>query len=172
MLFLIVVIFLVGSGPMVTAQFFKAGVEKLDVPIAAPDFTLRELGGGKISLDELRGKVVLLNFFSPWCRTCQKAASSFDKLNKEIKEKSTVILQVGVEAEEEDLIKFKDEFHISLPILIDENGSVAKGYKAWGHQETFFINRKGKIVGKAFEIGNWGSASMGNLLEHLLAEGK
>ena len=81
-------IFLVGSGPKVSAQFFEAGVEKLDVPIAAPDFTLRELGGGKISLNEFRGKVVLLNFFSPWCPTCQKAASSFDKLNKEIKERA------------------------------------------------------------------------------------
>jgi peroxiredoxin len=50
---------------MVTAQFFEAGVEKLEVPITAPDFTLRELGGGKVSLGELKGKVVLLNFFSP-----------------------------------------------------------------------------------------------------------
>ncbi len=157
---------------MVSAQFFEAGVEKLDVPIAAPDFTLRELGGKKISLNELRGKVVLLNFFSPWCPTCQKAAYFFDKLNKEIKEKGVVILQVGVEAQEKDLIKFKNDFHISLPILIDGNGSVAKAYKVWGHHETFFINRKGKIVGKTFEASNWVSASMRNLIDHLLAEDK
>ena len=69
MFFLILVIFLVESGPMVSAQFFEAGVEKLEVPIAAPEFTMRELGGGKISIDELRGKVILLNFFSPWCPT-------------------------------------------------------------------------------------------------------
>ena len=79
---------------------------------------------------------------------------------------------MGVEAEEKDLIKFKNDFHISLPILIDENGSVAKAYKVWGHHETFFINRKGKIVGKTFEASNWVSASMRNLIEHLLAEDK
>jgi peroxiredoxin len=166
------VILWVANAPMVAAQFFEAGVEKLEVPITAPDFTLREVSGGKVSLGKLKGKVVLLNFFSPWCPTCRKAASSFDKLNKEIKRKNLVILQVGVEAEEKDLIKFKHEFHISLAILVDENGSVAKAYGVWGHHETFFINRKGKIVGKAFEIENWRSANMRKLLEHLLTEDK
>lgn len=72
---------------------------------------------------------VVLNFFFPWCRICQKAASSFDNLNKEIKQKDIVILHVDTEAGEKDLIKFKNEFHISLPMLIDENGSVARAYR-------------------------------------------
>jgi peroxiredoxin len=172
LLFVIVVVFLAGSASMVIPQFFEAGVQKLEVPLIAPNFTLKKLGGGTISLGDLRGKVVLLNFFSPWCRTCQKAASSFDKLNKENKEKDIVILQVGVEAEEKDLIRFENDFHISSPILIDENGTVAKAYGVWGHHETFFIDRKGKIVGKAFEIENWESASMRKLFEHLLAQTK
>jgi peroxiredoxin len=48
------------------AQFSEAGVEKLKVSIAAPNLTLKELGGGKISLKELQGKFVLLNFFATW----------------------------------------------------------------------------------------------------------
>jgi cytochrome oxidase Cu insertion factor (SCO1/SenC/PrrC family) len=52
--------------PMATAQFSEAGVEKFRVAVEAPDFTLKQLGGGKISLKELRGKVVLLNFFAPY----------------------------------------------------------------------------------------------------------
>jgi peroxiredoxin len=51
---------------MVIAQFPEAKVEKLRVAVNAPDFTLRELGGGKISLKELRGKIILLNFFATW----------------------------------------------------------------------------------------------------------
>jgi len=46
------------------AQPLEAGVEKLKVPAEAPDFTLRELQGGKITLKELGGKIVVLNFFS------------------------------------------------------------------------------------------------------------
>jgi len=63
-LFLVIVLF--GNAPMVTAQFSEAGVQKLRVAVDAPDFTLKELGGGKISLKELRGKIILLNFFATW----------------------------------------------------------------------------------------------------------
>ena len=59
-------IFLLWNTPMVTAQFSEAGIEKLRVAVDAPDLTLKELGGGKISLKELRGKIILLNFFATW----------------------------------------------------------------------------------------------------------
>ena len=67
---MVVVLFLVTfslwNAPMVTAQFSEAGVEKLRVAVDAPDLTLKTLGGGKISLKELRGKIILLNFFATW----------------------------------------------------------------------------------------------------------
>lgn len=52
--------------PNASAQFLEAGVEKFRVTVEAPDFTLKDLSGGKISLKELRGKVVVLNFFATW----------------------------------------------------------------------------------------------------------
>jgi len=60
------IILLLSNAPMVNAQFSEAGVQKLRVAVDAPDFTLKEIGGGKISLKELRGKVILLNFFATW----------------------------------------------------------------------------------------------------------
>ena len=64
-IFLLVII-LLWNTPTVTAQFSEAGIEKLRVAVDAPDLTLKELGGGKISLKELRGKIILLNFFATW----------------------------------------------------------------------------------------------------------
>ncbi len=61
-----VIVALMWSIPVVQAQFVEAGVEKFRVPVDAPDFTLQEIGGGKISLKELRGKTILLNFFASW----------------------------------------------------------------------------------------------------------
>ena len=61
----VIVVFL-SSMPIVQAQFSEAGVEKFRVPVEAPDFTLQEIGGAKISLKELRGKIILLNFFASW----------------------------------------------------------------------------------------------------------
>ena len=52
--------------PMVHAQFSEAGVQEFRVPVDAPDFVLKELDGGNVSLRELRGKIVILNFFTTW----------------------------------------------------------------------------------------------------------
>ena len=60
------VIFLLWNIPVVKAQFLEAGVEKFRIAVEAPDFTLKGLDGGKVSLKELRGKVVLINFFATW----------------------------------------------------------------------------------------------------------
>jgi cytochrome oxidase Cu insertion factor (SCO1/SenC/PrrC family) len=60
------IIFMQWNTPIAFAQFTEAGVEKLRVAVDAPDLSLKELGGGKISLKELRGKIILLNFFATW----------------------------------------------------------------------------------------------------------
>jgi cytochrome oxidase Cu insertion factor (SCO1/SenC/PrrC family) len=66
MVIFFLVTLLLWNAPMVTAQFSEAGVEKLRVAVDAPDLTLKALGGEKISLKELRGKIILLNFFATW----------------------------------------------------------------------------------------------------------
>jgi cytochrome c biogenesis protein CcmG/thiol:disulfide interchange protein DsbE len=65
-LLLVVASFLAGGNPVVSAQSFQAEVSRFKTPVAAPDFSLKELGGGAISLKELRGKVVILNFYTTW----------------------------------------------------------------------------------------------------------
>ncbi len=57
------VIFFLWNIPIAIAQFSEAGVQRFKVPVAAPDFTLKALNGERVSLKELRGKVVILNFF-------------------------------------------------------------------------------------------------------------
>ncbi len=61
-----IAILILWNAPAVVAQFTEAGVQKLRVAVDAPDFTLKEIGGGKVSLKELRGKIILLNFFATW----------------------------------------------------------------------------------------------------------
>jgi peroxiredoxin len=172
MIFFFLSFLLIWKVSIATAQFLEAGVQKLETPVAAPNFILKDLKGRKTSLKDLRGKVVVLNFFSIWCSVCEKQASSFDKLDEEIKDKGIVFLHLAVEGKEKELLEYKNKFNISVPILIDKNGSVAKAYKIRGHHETFFINREGKIVGKTFAEKDWVSADMRNFLHYLLAQKK
>ncbi len=163
-LFLIVNLFL-WNIPVAIAQFPEAGVKKLEVPTEAPDFTLKVLGGGKISLRELRGKIIILNFFTYWCPVCREEFRSFDKLSKEFKNRDIVFFKVAVEAKEKDLARYR-KFAL---ILMDDDGSVAKAYGVGtGHHETFFINREGKIVGKTFTEKDWASQSVKDLIQYLL----
>jgi peroxiredoxin len=165
-MFLIVNLFLWNT-PVATAQFPEAGVQKLEVPVQAPDFALEVLGGGKISLRELSGKVIVLNFFTSWCPVCQEEFLSFDKLSKEFKDRDIVFLKVAVKAKGKDLLRYRK----FAPILMDDDGSVAKTYGfGAGHHETFFINREGKIVGKTFTEKDWASQSVRNLIHYLLAD--
>ena len=128
--------------------------------------------GGEISIKELKGKVILLQFFAPHCSVCQKAVIAFDKLHGAIKSKGLVAFHVAIEGREKDLTKFRDEHTISLPILIDKNGVDVRAYRVLGHPETFFINRRGKIVGKAFWEKDWTSKNMKNLIKFLLDQRK
>jgi peroxiredoxin len=79
---------------------------------------------------------------------------------------------VASKEKEQDLIKYKNEFNISSPILIDENASVANAYGVWSRPETFFINGEGKIVGRVLKETDWTSRNMRNLIQYLLKEKK
>ena len=79
-----------------------------------------------------------------------------------------VILKVAIKDKEEDVKKYKSDFNISSPLMIDEGAKVADTYGVWSHPETFFINRDGKIVGRALKGMDWTSKSMRNLVQYLL----
>ncbi len=68
--------------------------------------------------------------------------------------------------------KYKTEFNISFPLLIDEGAKVADSYGVQSHPQTFFINREGKIVGRALKEMDWTSRSIRNLIQHLIKGGK
>jgi peroxiredoxin len=78
-----------------------------------------------------------------------------------------VLLKVAIKDKEEDARKYKSEFKISFPVMIDD-GQVADAYGVWSHPETFFINRDGKIVGRVLREMDWTSKSVKNLVQYLL----
>jgi peroxiredoxin len=81
-----------------------------------------------------------------------------------------VLLKVAMKEKEKDLIKYKNRFHISFPLLMDENALVGNAYGVSIYPETFFINREGKIVGRALKDVDWTSGNMKNLIRYLLNE--
>ena len=79
---------------------------------------------------------------------------------------------MAIKDKEEDVKKYKSEFNISSPVLINDKAQVADSYGVQSHPQTFFINREGKIVGRALKGMDWTSKSMKNLVQYLLGEKK
>jgi peroxiredoxin len=115
----------------------------------APDFTLQSLDGKSVSLSDLRGKAVLLNFWATWCTPCKIEMPWFVELQNQYGAQGLQIVGVAMDdASKEDIAKFAKDMGVNYPILI---GKEAVGDQYGGVPalpETFFIGRDGKIVDK------------------------
>ena len=113
----------------------------------APDFTLDTLDGTKVTLSELRGKIVLINLWTTWCPPCRAEMPALENAYKQYKDSGVVVLGLNVtnQDSEKDIPPFVDEFGLTFPILLDRDGSVSALYQLKGLPTTYFVNREGII---------------------------
>src|SRR3990172_7651973 len=113
----------------------------------APDFTLDTLDGKKVTLSELRGKIVLINLWATWCPPCRAEMPALENAYEQYKDSGVVILGLNVtnQDSEKDIPLFIDEFGLTFPILLDRDGSVSALYQLRGLPTTYFVNREGII---------------------------
>jgi peroxiredoxin len=115
----------------------------------APDFTLQSLDGKSVTLSDLRGKAVLLNFWATWCSPCKIEMPWFVELQNEYGSQGLQIVGVAMDdSSKEDIAKFAKDMGVNYPVLL---GKEAVGEEYGGVPalpESFFIGRDGKIVDK------------------------
>jgi peroxiredoxin len=120
---------------------------------AAPDFTLQSLDGKTIRLSDFRGKAVVLNFWATWCAPCKIEMPWFVDLQKQYGPAGVQFLGVAMDdASTKEIAEFTQGMNVNYPILI---GKEAVGDAYGGVQflpETFYLDRDGKIVDKAFGL--------------------
>ena len=113
----------------------------------APDFSLAALNGSEISLSDLQGKPVILNFWASWCPPCRAEMPAFQEAWLEYGD--TDLMIIGVNSTRQDtlpgILNFLDSIPIGFPILLDEAGSVTSDYQVHSLPTTYFINRSGVI---------------------------
>ena len=105
------------------------------------------LNRGTITLSELRGKIVVINFWTTWCPPCREETPALEASYEAYKDSEVVIL--GLNLTDQDSLKdveaFVQEFGLTYPVLLDHDGSVGLMYQLNGLPTTFFINREGII---------------------------
>lgn len=146
----------------------ELGVIKLDKKLTAPTFTLRDLNGKGVKLEDHRGKVVFLNFWATWCPPCREEMPSMEKLYIEFRDRDFTMLAIDLREDTEKVRAFKERFELSFPILLDSDGSVGSRYGVRSIPTTYLINQEGYVIGAALGPRDWASRESFELIDHLL----
>jgi peroxiredoxin len=133
---------------------YSAAMAKLEADDQArqlADFTLTDLNGKSWTLKDLKGKVVLLNFWATWCPPCRKEMPDLETLYRRFGPQGLLIL--GIDDEEAEKVKpFIAQQGITYPVLLDPGRKVNTLFQIEGIPKTFVYDRDGKVVAQSIDM--------------------
>jgi peroxiredoxin len=113
----------------------------------APDFSLQNANNETIRISDMRGKVVVVNFWASWCTPCQAEMPALQYAHQHFSPDQVAVLAVNATTQDtfQSAKNFLDSRGLSLPVLFDLNGSATTLYQVRGFPTTVFIDRNGII---------------------------
>jgi len=122
------------------------------IPVPAPgigahavDFELKLLDGKSVSLEQLRGKPVVLNFFASWCDPCREEMPLINEIAAGAERGGYQVIGIAVEDTRAAVMQFSKEAKLGFPIGLDLNSTVKRAYRIFGPPATFFIDAQGTV---------------------------
>jgi len=135
-----------------------------------PNFTGSTRDAQNVSLTELRGKVVVMNFWASWCLDCRPEMPQLERLHRELAGRGLAIVGINAREDKEAVGRFAADLGLTFPLVLDPRGQINTLYGVIGLPTTFVVARNGRAV--AFAVGprDWASPQARALIEALLAE--
>ena len=121
----------------------------------ASNFTLKSRSGKNIKLSELRGDVVMLNFWASWCGPCRQEMPLLEKIHKKYKRLGFTLLGVNVEENSRDAKNYLKDVKVTFPILFDTTQKTSKLFDVSAMPTTILIDRNGnkRYLHKGYKPG-------------------
>lgn len=134
----------------------------------APDFTITSFEGEDLTLSDLRGKVVVINFWASWCIPCRDETPYFERIWRIYQDQDVIFIGVDIQDTINEALDFIEEFDVSYFTGPDFGSEIAKAYNIQGLPQTFFIAKNGDI--NSVIIGEVTPPELEDTLDDLLAE--
>ncbi len=156
----------------VVSLFLSLPLAALEPDQPVPDFTLKSMAGENLRLEELRGQVVLINFWASWCGPCRQEMPILQKIHQRYESLGFTVLGVNVDEVPEKAQRIADRISIDFPLLLDTDQSVSKAYDVNAMPYTVLVDRDGqaRFVHRGYKPGD--EAHYINKLKPLLRESK
>ena len=121
---------------------------------AAPDFTVQD-SDRKLTLSELHGKVVVLNFWATWCAPCVEEMPSLVQMQQKLKDKGVAVVAVSVDVDNDAYHKFLKDYKINLLTVRDPDHKSSTLYGTFKYPETYIVDRNGTVRRKFIGPVDW-----------------
>ena len=128
-----------------TASFLLVSATADELRGPAPDFSLHSKNGGMVTLSDLRGQVVMVNFWATWCGPCREEMPHLEALYQRYGDLGFTLLGVNVEEDSSGADEFLAETPVSFPILFDPDNQVSELYDVIAMPSTVIVDRTGNM---------------------------
>ena len=157
------------SGPLPAPQLELIETETRSTE--GTDFTLADLSGKDVRLEDFRGNVVLLNFFATWCGPCREEMPALQELYQNYRRKDLVVVAVSGDVQGKEVVEpFVQQYDLTFPVILDPKNTVSKQYRVRGIPTVYLLDRQGRIAGMHVGGADWNGKVAHGLIEQLLGE--
>ena len=114
----------------------------------APDFTVKDIDGRKLTLSDYKGKVVLLNFWATWCAPCRTEIPHFVEMQNRFGPDGFQVIGISMDDDPKPVREFAQQFGLNYPVAVGDDKLAEKYGGVLGLPISFIIDREGRIYGK------------------------
>jgi peroxiredoxin len=135
-----------------------------------PPFTGPTIEARQVSMAELRGKVLIVNFWASWCLECRPEMPALERLHREFAPRGLAVVGINAREDREAVRRYAKDLNLTFPLVLDPDGKINGAYGVVGLPTTFVIGRDGRAVALAIGPREWASALGRAFIKALLAE--
>ena len=146
----------------------KSGASLAGEPKLAPDFTLTDLDGRKLSLSDYKGKVVLLNFWATWCGPCRTEIPHFIEMQDKLGPDGFQVIGISMDDDAKPVRKFYQQYKLNYPVAVGDDKLADLYGGVLGLPVSFIIDREGRIYAK--HVGATNASEFDSEVRDLLAK--